>query len=44
VIEGAGFGTRSDVEIAVLSAWTTTWTDARIVAYVPEAAAATGSQ
>ena len=38
-IEGSGFGTAGDVVIAGLSAWTTTWTDTRVVAYVPEAAA-----
>jgi len=37
-IEGSGFGTDGEVFIAELSAWTTTWTDTRIVAYVPEAA------
>ena len=38
-IEGSGFGSGGEVMIAGLSAWTTTWTDARVVAYVPEAAA-----
>ncbi|MDH3307645.1 MAG: PQQ-binding-like beta-propeller repeat protein, partial [Acidimicrobiia bacterium] len=39
VIEGTGFGTSGEVTIGGLSAWTTTWTDTRVVAYVPEAAA-----
>ncbi|MDH3228033.1 MAG: IPT/TIG domain-containing protein, partial [Thermoleophilia bacterium] len=38
VIQGTGFGTDGDVFIAGLPAWTTTWTDARVVAFVPEAA------
>jgi outer membrane protein assembly factor BamB len=38
-IEGSGFGLGGEVSIAGLSAWTTTWTDARVVAYVPESAA-----
>ena len=37
-IEGTGFGSTGEVFIAGLSAWTTTWTDTRVVAYVPEAA------
>ncbi|MHC4828525.1 MAG: IPT/TIG domain-containing protein, partial [Planctomycetota bacterium] len=37
-ITGTGFGSSGDVVIAGLSAWTTTWTDTRVVAYVPEAA------
>ena len=37
-IEGSGFGAGGEVIIAGLSAWTTTWTDTRVVAYVPEAA------
>ncbi|MDH3298906.1 MAG: PQQ-binding-like beta-propeller repeat protein [Acidimicrobiia bacterium] len=39
VIEGTGFGTGGEVTVGGLSAWTTTWTDTRVVAYVPEAAA-----
>jgi hypothetical protein len=35
-ITGTGFGSDGDVVIAGLSAWTTTWTDTRVVAYVPE--------
>ena len=38
-IEGLGFESGGQVVIAGLSAWVTTWTDTRIVAYVPEAAA-----
>ncbi|MHC5113165.1 MAG: outer membrane protein assembly factor BamB family protein [Planctomycetota bacterium] len=38
-IEGTGFGASGEVVIAGLEAWTSTWTDTRIVAYVPEAAA-----
>jgi outer membrane protein assembly factor BamB len=38
VIQGSGFGASGDVLIAGLWAWTTTWTDGRVVAYVPEAA------
>jgi len=38
-ISGSGFGTIGEVRIAGLSAWTTTWNDGRVVAYVPEAAA-----
>ena len=37
-IEGTGFGTSGTVLIAGLEAWTSTWTDTRVVAYVPEAA------
>ena len=37
-IEGAGFGTGGIVSIAGLNAWTSTWTDTRVVAYVPETA------
>ncbi len=37
-IEGTGFGSSGEVVIAGLSAWTSTWTDTRIVAYVPEPA------
>jgi hypothetical protein len=37
-IEGSGFGSAGSVVIAGINAWTTTWTDSRIVAYVPEAA------
>jgi outer membrane protein assembly factor BamB len=37
VIHGSGFGAAGgQVVIAGLEAWTTTWTDTRIVAYVPE--------
>ncbi|MCG3131667.1 MAG: hypothetical protein FLDDKLPJ_02472 [Phycisphaerae bacterium] len=39
-ITGSGFGTRSDVnrvDVDGATAWFTTWTDTRIVAYVPEA-------
>jgi outer membrane protein assembly factor BamB len=39
-IEGSGFGSSGDVVIAGISAWTTTWTDTRVVAYVPESAPA----
>ena len=38
-IEGTGFGTGGLVSIAGLNAWTSTWTDTRVVAYVPETAA-----
>ena len=39
VIEGSGFGAAGGaVLIAGLPAWTTTWTDARVVAFVPEQA------
>ena len=39
VIEGSGFGTAGGtVVIAGLPAWTTTWTDERVVAFVPEEA------
>jgi len=38
-IEGSNFGTDGNVSIAGLTAWTTTWTDSRVVAYVPETAA-----
>ncbi len=38
VIEGAGFGAAGEVRVAGLAAWTTTWTDQRVVAFVPEAA------
>jgi outer membrane protein assembly factor BamB len=37
-IEGTGFGTEGEVFIAGLIAWTSTWTDTRVVAYVPETA------
>lgn len=37
-IEGYGFGFGGEVSIAGINAWTTTWTDTRVVAYVPEAA------
>ena len=37
-IEGTGFGASGEVAIAGLSAWTSTWTETRIVAYVPETA------
>jgi outer membrane protein assembly factor BamB len=37
-IEGSGFGSGGQVSVAGLAAWTTTWTDTRVVAYVPEAA------
>jgi len=40
-IVGAGFGGRSEssrVEVDGVTAWFTTWTDTRIVAYVPESA------
>ena len=37
-IVGSGFGLSGDVVIGGRSAWTSTWTDTRIVAYVPEAA------
>jgi hypothetical protein len=36
---GSGFGTGGEVYIAGFRAWTTTWNDSRVVAYVPEAAA-----
>jgi outer membrane protein assembly factor BamB len=38
VISGSGFGQGGTVRIAGLDAWTTTWTDERIVAFVPEGA------
>ncbi len=38
VIEGSSFGTAGEVFVAGLAAWTTTWTDQRLVAFVPEAA------
>jgi outer membrane protein assembly factor BamB len=40
-ISGTGFGTRSDgvVTIGGVRAWTTTWTDSQVVAYVPERSA-----
>lgn len=38
-IAGSNFGTSGEVSIAGLTAWTSTWTDTRVVAYVPEAAA-----
>ncbi len=38
VIEGSGFGMGGEVFLAGLAALTTTWTDQRVVAYVPEAA------
>lgn len=37
-LSGSGFGTSGEVFIAGLRAWTTTWNDSRVVAYVPEAA------
>lgn len=37
-ITGSGFGTSGEVNIAGLSAWVSTWSDTRVVAYVPEAA------
>jgi outer membrane protein assembly factor BamB len=37
-ITGTGFGTGGEVVIAGLGAWTSTWTDTRVVAYVPESA------
>jgi len=38
-IEGNGFGTAGQVIIGGLTAWTTTWADTRVVAYIPEASA-----
>ncbi len=38
-ISGSGFGDAGEVFIDGLSAWTSTWTDSRVVAYVPEEAA-----
>ena len=38
-IEGAGFGTDGEVYVGGFPAWITTWTDERVVAYVPETAA-----
>jgi len=46
VLEGSGFGARSEssaVEFDKLDAIVTTWTDGRIVAYVPEGAALGGN-
>jgi outer membrane protein assembly factor BamB len=37
-IQGSGFGASGEVVIAGINAWTSTWTDTRIVAYVPETA------
>ena len=37
-ITGTGFGSSGEVIIAGLDAWTSTWTDTRVVAYVPEQA------
>lgn len=37
-ITGSDFGTDGEVFIAGLSAWVSTWSDTRVVAYVPEAA------
>src|SRR5580765_1657440 len=39
-ISGSGFGTKDNgyVSIAGQRSWTTTWTDTRVVAYVPERA------
>ncbi|MHC5113164.1 MAG: outer membrane protein assembly factor BamB family protein [Planctomycetota bacterium] len=37
-ITGSGFGTDGQVVIAGLDAWTATWNDGRVVAYVPEGA------
>jgi outer membrane protein assembly factor BamB len=37
-ILGTGFGTEGEVIIAGVNAWTSTWTDTRVVAYVPETA------
>lgn len=36
VIHGTGFGPSGTVNVADSTAWQTTWTDTRIVAYVPE--------
>ncbi len=38
VIYGQGFGMNGEVLIAGLDCWVTTWTDARVVAHVPETA------
>ncbi len=38
VIHGTGFGSSGEVFVDGLSAWVSTWTDTRIVAYVPESA------
>ncbi len=37
-IHGSGFGNAGEVFIANITAWTTTWTESQIVAYVPETA------
>jgi len=38
-ISGSGFGDNGEVFIGGRNAWTSTWTDSRVVAYVPEEAA-----